>query len=80
VPHGCSGCHERYAFMVCDYRVDRLIRDLPTLERNQCVEYVRSFHKPDLDFTDRYLKKLSLKDLRRILYAACVQVKRSKKR
>lgn len=61
--------------MYCDYHIDEVVHRLSRLDRAACKQYLRSFHEPDLDFSDEYLDGLSVEGLRHLIYVACEQVR-----
>lgn len=61
--------------MVFKHCVDDVLAELPQLDRQTCVQYLRAFDRPRLDFTDEFLHSLSVEKLRHLLNAACEQAK-----
>lgn len=61
--------------MVFKHSVDHVLAEVHHLDRHSCVQYLRAFDHPRLDFTDDYLHSLSLEKLRHLLTAACEQAR-----
>lgn len=62
--------------MCLDLPVEELIARLSQLSRQECIEYLRRFQRPPLDFTEEYLAERSVEQLRHLLLAACLQAQK----
>jgi len=62
--------------MRLDRPIDQIIHDIHALDRAGCINTLRAFQQPQLDFTDAYLQEMSLDQLRHVLMAACIQARR----
>lgn len=63
--------------MQLDGPVEQLIQDIHALDHDGVVDQLLSIRKPRLDFTEDYLRSLTLEQLRHILMAACLQARKS---
>ncbi|MCC7146313.1 MAG: hypothetical protein IT443_07695 [Phycisphaeraceae bacterium] len=59
--------------------IDKLIENVQKLDRQACIEHLRGFARPKLDFTEDFLSQLSLDRLRHVLMAACLQARQNQK-
>lgn len=63
--------------MRVDQPIDQLIAAVQALDRKGCVRQLRQLDRPLLDFTDEFLEGQSLDQLRHLVFAACVQARKS---
>lgn len=61
--------------MRLDRPIEHVIREIGDLDRDACILRLRSFRQPRLDFSDDFLRDLTLERLRHILLAACLQAR-----
>ena len=53
-----------------------LIVGIQSFDRDRCIDQLRRLERPKTDFTDEFLQKQSLDQLRHILAAAFLQVRK----
>jgi hypothetical protein len=66
--------------MRLDLPIDQLIAFIHRLDREGCINELRALGRPRLDFTDDYLERMSLEQLRHVLMAACLQARKHVRR
>lgn len=60
--------------------VEDLIRQAQALDREGCKSALRRFRRPRLDFTEEYLDRQTLEQLRHIVLAAWLRAARADRR
>jgi len=59
-----------------DLPLERLLQQIATLDRADCIAALKQLPRPRLDFTDAYLEQQNVDELRHLLTAAVLAARR----
>ncbi|MEX0776745.1 MAG: hypothetical protein WD042_13665 [Phycisphaeraceae bacterium] len=63
--------------MSIDQPIEDLIRQVSELDRSACIAHLRQVRSPRLDFDDAYLATRTVEQLRHLLLAALLRVRKA---